>query len=266
MSQIQSFFESGATPTTPDIQFVQGNSGAPIGPNPTTFTINILGDNTQGINIAPDVAPYTEKITALDATTAQKGVTLLADNAETIDGTVTTKAITPDDLKAKLGTQTLHGIPYGNATTGALQWLAEATNGQIPIGSNGLPPVLANITSTDGSIAVTNGPGTIDLAVSGVSTNYTNVTSAMSPYVALPGDYFISVDASGGAVTILLPDSPTANTQFVVKDRLGQSTTNNITVTTVSGVTTIDAMTSYTFIDDFESVEILFHGTNYEVF
>jgi hypothetical protein len=155
----------GITPVNPDIEFVQGNDGIPVPPNPTTHIILLLGDNTQGVDLSGNAGAYTETITMFDATESQKGVVLLASNAETVNGSNTTKATTPDDIKAKLGAQTLHGIPYGNATTGAVQWLAEATDGQIPIGKTGAAPVLANITSNDGSINITNGPGTIDLSV-----------------------------------------------------------------------------------------------------
>ena len=148
------------------IQFVQGNDGINVPGDPATHVLLLLGDNTQGVNLSGNAGTYTETITMFDATTSQKGVTLLASNAESIAGTVTTKAITPDELKAKLGSQTSHGLAYGNATTGAVQWLAEATNGQIPIGSTGNAPVLANITSIDGSIIITNGPGSIDLSAS----------------------------------------------------------------------------------------------------
>lgn len=45
--------------------------------------------------------------------------------------------------------------------------LGVATNGQLVIGSTGASPVLANITSLDSSVTVTNGAGTIDLSVTG---------------------------------------------------------------------------------------------------
>lgn len=194
MSQQQAF--SGLnSPTTPDIEFVQGNTGGPVGPNPATFTINITGDTAQGAHVNGTPGTYTEVITIDDATTAQKGVVLLASNAETIAGTNTTKATTPDDIKAKLGTQTLHGIPYGNATTGAIQWLAEGTNGQIPIGQTGGVPILGSITSLDGSITVTLGAGTIDLKVAdtaaGTGTTVGAVTANILtvPLGLTPGTY-----------------------------------------------------------------------------
>lgn len=261
MSQQQSF-NSSSIPSTPNIQFLQGNDSVPVGPDPTTHIIKLIGDTVQGVSVT-NTAPNQETITIDNATTSQIGVTSLATNAETIAGTVTTKATTPDDIKAKLGVQTLHGLAYGGGTTAALNWLAEASNGQIPIGSTGNAPVLGNITSLDGTVTVINGAGTIDLST---TPNYTNVTNAMSPYTAISTDYFISVDASAGPVTIKLPDAPSFHREFIIKDRLGQAFTNNITITSVSGSTTFDGMANYFLADNFESVDLLYSSGNYETF
>lgn len=154
------------SPVNPDIEFIQGNDGVNVGPNPVTHIVLLVGDNSQGVDTSGNAGTYTETITMFDATEIQKGVVLLASNAETIAGANTTKATTPDDIKAKLGAQTLHGLAYGNSQTGAVQWLAEATDGQIPIGDTGGVPILANITSPNGTINITNGPGSIGLDVS----------------------------------------------------------------------------------------------------
>lgn len=120
---------------------------------------------------------------------------------------------------------------------------------------------------TAGQVLTSNGP----LAAPTWQDNaggeqYTNVTNAMSPYTVTATDYYISVDSSAGPVTINLPDTPDNSRQFVIKDRLGQSQTNNITVKSLTGVTTVDHQPDYTFVDNFESLECLFHTANYEVF
>lgn len=74
-----------------------------------------------------------------------------------------------------LATITSHGIMVGNGT-GNVVPLAEATNGQIPIGSTGNPPVLASISSGTG-ISVTPGAGTITIANTAVSTAGVKVTT-----------------------------------------------------------------------------------------
>jgi len=45
--------------------------------------------------------------------------------------------------------------------------LAAATNGQIPIGSTGADPTIGNITSSGGTITITNGAGTINMETAG---------------------------------------------------------------------------------------------------
>ena len=97
--------------------------------------------------------------------------------------------------------------------------------------------------------------------------NYTNVTFAMSPYTVTATDYYISVDATGGPVVINLPNTPTTDREFVVKDRLGQATpVNTITIKSLGGVTTIDGQANYIMVDPYESLECLYHSANYEIF
>lgn len=154
-------------------------------------------------------------------------------------------------------------INVSGGGTGTIQTLTGNTGGAVPPTANNI-----NIVGTTG-LVVTGNPGTSTLTVSiqtEIASAYTDVTSAMSPYVVTTTDYFLSVNASGGNVTILLPNSPTSNREFVIKDRLGQATTNVITITTVGGTVTIDGQTTYPFTDNYESLDILFHGTNYEVF
>lgn len=269
MSQYYQSGDGGA-PGVPGIETVTGNTGGAVPGQGVPVNINLIGDTVQGVHVNGNAGTSTETITIDDMTTTQKGVTTLATNAEAIAGTDTAKAITADDLKAKLGVQTSHGLAYGAGTAGAVAWLAEASNGQIPIGSTGNAPVLGQPTSTGGTIAWTFGAGTINAEVvqptQEIAINYTNVTNAMSPYVVTATDYFISVDASAGAVTIQLPNTTTSKREFVIKDRLGQAATNNITVTTVGGVVNIDGNPSFTFTDNYESLEMLFNGTSYETF
>lgn len=187
-------------PVSPDIEFIQGDDAVNVGPNPTTHILKLLGNATQGVSTSGNAVTYQEVITVADATTAQKGVMTLATNAETIAGTVTNKAVTPDDLKAKLGVQTSHGIPYGAGTTAAVAWLAEATNGQIPIGSTGNPPVLAALTAGAG-IAINNAAGSITVVNTGTGFQWNNV-AGVSSAMAVQNGYIAN---NAGLVTFTLP-------------------------------------------------------------
>jgi hypothetical protein len=74
----------------------------------------------------------------------------------------------------KLPSNTPSSVAYFNSTS----TLKSVTlgNGQIMIGSTGNDPVSANITSSDGSITVTNGAGSIDLSVADHSDTFHTIT------------------------------------------------------------------------------------------
>lgn len=91
----------------------------------------------------------------------------------------------------------------------------------------------------------------------------TNVSS--SPYTVLAADYFLAV-STASARTIQLPNSPTTGRVYVIKDSTGQGGTNNISVTTVGGVVTIDGLTTYTINANYQSISVVFNGTSYMVF
>lgn len=101
--------------------------------------------------------------------------------------------------------------------------------------------------------------------------NYTNVTHAMSPYTVVTSpansaDFYISVDCSGGAVTLKFPNAPNFKQLWIVKDRTGSASTNNITITTVGGAVTVDGQTSYIITSNYGAVNLLANATpSYEV-
>jgi hypothetical protein len=108
---------------------------------------------------------------------------------------------------------------------------------------------------------------TITIELTGSDINYTNVTHAMSPYTVLTTDYYISVDCSAGVVTLDFPNAPTFKQIWIVKDRTGNASANNITITTPGAIVTIDGSTSYLIGSNFGSIELLANSTpSYEVF
>ena len=124
-----------------------------------------------------------------------------------------------------------------------------------------------NVNGGPGIIVTANPTGSKNVLISltNAANSYVNVTSAMSPYSVTATDFFISVDATNGPVTIVLPLSPGTNEEYVIKDRLGQASNNVITVNTQGG-DTIDGAVTYVFTDPYESIDILFHLNNFEIF
>lgn len=74
-----------------------------------------------------------------------------------------------------------HCILLGNGTGVPIGALGAAGNGQIPIGSVGADPVIANITAGTG-ISITNGAGTITITAAFVGSAMPSVTAASSGY------------------------------------------------------------------------------------
>lgn len=94
-------------------------------------------------------------------------------------------------------TVTNHGILIGGASN-AVSSLGVATNGQIPIGSTGVDPVLATITAGSG-ISVTNGAGSISIAATlgNFSVNVQSFTSN-GTYTPTTGMKYCKIECIGG--------------------------------------------------------------------
>jgi hypothetical protein len=147
----------------------------------------------------------------VDGTSYTTFATLTANNTPTMDlSDSVTKAsgyiyraggtdVPVTDGGTGVSTLASHGVLYGNGT-GAVQALAEGSNGQLVIGSTGAAPVLAAISAGAG-ISVTNGAGSITLAISGSGTTWTEVTGT-SQALAVNNGYIAN---NAGLVTLTLP-------------------------------------------------------------
>jgi hypothetical protein len=123
-----------------------------------------------------------------------------------------------------------------------------------------------NIIGT-GGVIVTGNPATNTLTISASSSySVTIVNHAASPYTVLITDEFLSVDVTAGVVTLNFPNGPTTGSSWIIKDAKGLAGTNNITYTTPGGTVTFDGATSKVLNSNYESVQVLFDGTNYEIF
>lgn len=94
----------------------------------------------------------------------------------------------------------------------------------------------------------------------------TFITHADSPYTVLDTDGYIAADATAGTIEIKLPNAPATSRVIIIKDQKGKSSTNNITVTTIGSVVTVDGETSYLIASNYAAISLIFDGTSYEVF
>ena len=100
---------------------------------------------------------------------------------------------------------TAHALIVGDGAN-PIVVLAAASDGQIPIGSTGLDPVIGNITSTGATLTVTNGAGTINIETSGeIPTQFdadTGTAIASGGLLKMAGGNNMKMAAAGDTVTV----------------------------------------------------------------
>lgn len=107
-------------------------------------------------------------------------------------------------------------------------------------------------------MAYNNEPGYVALNTFRLGTY---VEPVSYPYNVLTTDCMIGVDTSGGARTIRLPNTASVGRVYIVKDRNGVASTNNITITTVGGVVLLDGSTSVTINTNRASYNFFWNGS-----
>jgi|GEM_PF-5437469 hypothetical protein len=149
-----------------DLLFLSGNTGGMV-PGDAFSNINVFGDTTT-INVVGNPVTHTLTISTTDtvATTYTADTGTATPSGGNLNlfgaGSITTTA-SGSTVTTELFGLTQHSLLLGGASPNTIVNLGVATDGQLPIGSTGANPVLGHITSTGGSIAVTNGPGTINV-------------------------------------------------------------------------------------------------------
>jgi hypothetical protein len=123
-----------------------------------------------------------------------------------------------------------------------------------------------NGVSVTGSQVLVSSSDQLGVSTVGSLVPYTGTSHAATPYVVAATDYYISVDVTAGVVQVNLPNAPASNRIFVIKDKVGLAATSNITVTTVGGAVNIDGATTYVMNTAYESIQLIFNGTSYEIY
>jgi trimeric autotransporter adhesin len=236
------FSAGSAYTTTESSNILLGNIGVVAESNVMRLGTNGSGTGQQSSCFIAGINGITNTnalLTTINSSTSQMGVIASVNNAVLTTGTA--------------------GIPVLTSL---------ASNGQLIIGSGSGAPAAATLTAGTG-ITITNAANSITIASTGSSLvlNYTNVNHAASPYTVLTTDYYLSIDSSGGVVSLLFPNAPTFKQTWIVKDRTGSASTNNISVTTVGGSVTIDGQTTYKITSNFGAIQLLANGTpTYEIY
>ena len=147
------------------------------------------------------------------------------------------------------------------ANGGTVSLATDATTSTINIGTgSGLKTSTFGSTYSNSATIIQAGAGNISLA-GGIVYNLKPVSGPI--YAITSSDYVISVDSSGGPVTIELPNGPTAGRAFIIKDSTGSAAINNITIITVSGMVLVDGAASFVMNTIYESTTVIFNGTSY---
>ena len=229
MSQIREF--PSLVPPIPPINTITGDVGGAVAP--TLGNINLLG--LDPILVTGNPGFSTLVVSIADATVVQRGSIQLATNAETIAGTDFDKAVTPDDLTAKLGLQTDHAVILGQGITNALGVTNVATDAQILIGHTGADPIFGNLTSTGGTVVITLVGNDINLEAMGVGDIAQITTDDANVVVPLAGNVNL-FGAHGLNTTGAIANTATVaiNNTITLGDLVDVTGSDALTVTTGS--------------------------------
>ena len=161
-----------------------GSSALPSFKAPAASSISITGDS--GGALTGNAFTFTGGTTGLTfsgaTSTETLGGTLVVSNGGTGRATLTN-----------------HGLLVG-AGTSAITQLANATNGQLPIGSTGADPVLATLTAGTG-ISIVNGVGSITISAGGGGFTWNDVTGGSATLAAENG----YIADAAGLTTFTMP-------------------------------------------------------------
>jgi len=160
----------------------------------------IFSDLTSGGNTIEYIGiPGGLNLDVTDATTSQKGASELATDAESIAGTLTDyHVINPSSLKAKLGTQTDHGLLVGSGTNAAVTALAEGATGTLLVATTGADPAWRSTSYGDFSFTNLAAATTSrQLSVINLVTDATSHADLRLSTPPLGGDSLVSWEVQG---------------------------------------------------------------------
>lgn len=127
-----------------------------------------------------------------------------------------------DTLTVSLIPSTDHAVLLGTGTS-TIGTVGPLTNGQLVIGSTGVDPVAAVLTSSGGSVTITNGAGSINLeaAATALVVNGDVASATGNPLTLTGGSSGAVFTGSGSTLTesfnfLSLPDTTTTDGQIII--------------------------------------------------
>lgn len=241
------------TGTTDQLGTALLTAGAGITLTPTANVITIASSSaasTTYVATTPYTVLVTDDVLLVDTVTIAAPSTILLPNGPTTDGKRWT-------IKDWSGGAATHNITV--TTVSGADLIDGATTFVMSSNYESITVVWSATEDTFSIISEVITPVSSALTI-------TTVNHAASPYTVLSTDQFISVDSSGGVVTIRLPNTTTTGRVIDIKDATSSAATNNITLTTPGGTVTIDGGTSFVMNTNYQSTSVIFNGSNYLIF
>jgi len=201
-----------------DGQIIIGGGSAPAWGNITSVggTI-VITETANGINLEASGTAALLTLTADSgtATEAAGNINILGGtnlNTSAVGSTLSTQLDTNVDISGSL-TLSAQGAGVLQASAGGVVSSSAGDDGEVLIAATGGAPAWANITSSDGSIAVTNGPNTINLETGYSTTRYS--------FMAFQGTASPVILGGSGSPGYYLGDSSTLGQMQEIFDASG---------------------------------------------
>jgi collagen triple helix repeat protein len=137
-------------------------------------------------------------------------------------------------------------------------------NGVTSLRADDNPEITGDVQLVSGAaISLSQAGQSITIASSTVTGSVVTVTFADSPYTALPSDWMIKADASGGPIIINLPTAVgITGKQYVVKKI---DTSGNVVTIDPAGLETIDGVTTVGLSTQWDLVVLVSDGSNWMI-
>jgi len=115
-----------------------------------------------------------------------------------------------------------------------------------------------------GNVGIGTASPTSKLTIKGgQNVNVTPIDDTDSPYTVLITDYIIAADSTSGIIICTLPAAPAIGETYIIKDVVGNSLVNNITLD--GNGNNIDGSATYPININYQSITIVFTGNQWSI-